>query len=55
MIANFIGLMFSEGQNWNFGAVLAVVYSAVIVALFAAVGLLTDVELGGATSMEDDE
>jgi ABC-type spermidine/putrescine transport system permease subunit I len=55
MIANFIGLMFSEGQNWNFGAVLAVVYSVLIVALFVVVGLVMDVELGGATTMEDDQ
>jgi ABC-type spermidine/putrescine transport system permease subunit I len=55
MIANFIGLMFSEGQNWNFGAVLAVVYSALIVLLFVVVGLVMDVELGGATTVEDEE
>ncbi|MWG33412.1 ABC transporter permease [Halomarina oriensis] len=55
MIANFIGLMFSEGQNWNFGAVLAVIYSAVIVVLFVAVGLVGDLELGGATDLEGDQ
>ena len=55
MIANFIGLMFSEGQNWNFGAVLAVVYSTLIVALFVVVSVFMDVEFGGATEMEADE
>jgi len=55
MIANFIGLMFSEAQNWNFGAVLAVVYSLLIVAVFALVSLFMDIELGGATDMEGDE
>jgi spermidine/putrescine transport system permease protein len=55
MIANFIGLMFSEGQNWNFGAVLAVVYSVLIVAVFVVVSVFMDVELGGATEIEGDE
>lgn len=55
MIANFIGLMFSQAQNWNFGAVLAVVYSALIVVLFVVVSVFMDVELGGATEMEGEE
>jgi spermidine/putrescine transport system permease protein len=55
MIANFIGVMFGSAQNWNFGAVLAVVYSLVIVALFVFVGLFTDVEFSGTTSMEEEE
>lgn len=55
MIANFIGVMFGSAQNWNFGAVLAVVYSLLIVALFVFVGVFMDVEFSGTTSMEGDE
>lgn len=55
MIANFIGVMFGSAQNWNFGAVLAVVYSLLIVALFVFVGVFTDVEISGSTSVGGDE
>ncbi|USZ73692.1 ABC transporter permease [Natronosalvus halobius] len=54
MIANFIGVMFAEGQNWNFGAVLAMVYSFLIILLFVFVGKFMDVELSGTSSVEDD-
>jgi hypothetical protein len=42
-------------QNWNFSAVLAVVYSMLIVALFIGVSVFMYVEFGGATEMEADE
>ncbi|MEF8781281.1 MAG: ABC transporter permease [Haloferacaceae archaeon] len=54
MIANFIGVMFGEGQNWNFGAVLAVAYSLLIVAVFVFVGRFMDVEVAGTTSVEEE-
>ncbi|WP_197427788.1 ABC transporter permease [Halogeometricum sp. CBA1124] len=55
MIANFIGLMFGRGQNWNFGSVLAVIYSLLIVALFVVVSRFSNVEVSGTTAIGGDE
>lgn len=54
MIANIIGTMFYEGQNWNFGAVLAIVYSLLIVILFVVVGFIMDFDFSGTVSMGDE-